>query len=152
MVDNIETRLTGTLDGLKRQNELFGLLQEELRDRLEGASYFENRKAILTTLDALLVNLRQQFELEERDGYLEDVLKQYPNWHPQVVHLRQQHELLRHQLCEVRNRITALSTGEPIGREIQRQLVDWMNTYAEHRRRETALIQDAFTLETGAGE
>jgi hypothetical protein len=125
---------------------------EELRDRLEGASRFENRKAILTTLDALLVNLRQQFELEEKDGYLEDVLEQYPNWHPQVRHLRQQHELLRHQLCEVRNRIAALSTGEPVGPEIQRQLADWMNTYEEHRHRETSLIQDAFTLETGAGE
>jgi hypothetical protein len=152
MVDNSQTRLTDTLGGLRHHDELFGLLMEELRDRLEGASHFENRKAILTTLDALLVNLRQQFELEEKGGYLEDVLKQYPNWHPQVLHLSQQHALLRHQLCEVRNRIAELSTGAPIGREIQRQLADWLNTYAEHRRRETALIQDAFNLDTGAGE
>jgi hypothetical protein len=145
-------RLTDTIDGLKRHNDLLGLLMDELRDLLEAASAFENRKPILTTLDALLVNLRQQFELEEQGGYLEDVLDRYPNWHPQVVHLRQQHALLRQQLCEARNRIATLPPDAAIGDEIRRQLADWMSTYDEHRHRETALIQDAFALETGVGE
>lgn len=83
---------------------------------------------------------------------MQDVLKQYPNWRPQVHHLRQQYAMLRQQLSEVRNSIAALSTEEPIGREIQRQLTDWMNTYYEHGHRETSLIQDAFILETGVGE
>jgi hypothetical protein len=152
MIQKSTTRLTDTIDALERHNDLLGLLMDELRDLLEGASDFENRKPIQTTLDALLVNLRQQFELEEKGGYLEDVLDRYPNWHPQVVHLRQQHALLRQQLCEARKRIATLSPGEPLGQEVQRQLVDWMNTYDEHRHRETALIQDAFALETGAGE
>jgi Hemerythrin HHE cation binding domain len=152
MVQKSTTRLTNTIDALKRYNDLLRLLMDELRDLLEGASDFENRKPILRTLDPLLVNLSQQFELEEKGGYLEDVLNRYPNWHPQVVHLRQQHALLRQQLCEARKRIATLSPGEPIGQEIQRQLVDWMNTYDEHRHRETALIQDAFALETGVGE
>jgi hypothetical protein len=146
------TRLTDTIDALKRHNDFLGLLMDELRDLLEGASDFENRKPILTTLDALLANLRQQFELEEKGGYLEDVLDRYPNWHPQVVHLRQQHALLRQQLCVARNRIATLSPDAPVGHEIERQLVDWMNTYGEHRHRGTALIQDAFALETGVGE
>ncbi len=64
------TRLTDTIDELKRHNELLELLMDELRDLFVGASDFENRKPILTTLDALLVNLRQQFELEEKGGYL----------------------------------------------------------------------------------
>ncbi len=146
------TRLTDTIDALKRHNDLLSLLMDELPDLLEGAADCENRKPILMTLEALLVNLRRQFELEEKGGYLEDVLDRYPNWHPQVVHLSQQHALLRQQLCEARNRIAKLPAGAPIAQEIQRQLVDWMKTYREHRCRETALIQDAFSLETGVGE
>jgi hypothetical protein len=152
MIRKSTTRLTDTIDALKRHNDLLGLLMDELRDLLEGASDCENRNPILMTLETLLVNLRQQFELEEKGGYLEDVLDRYPNWYPQVVHLRQQHALLRQQLCEARKRIATLPPGAPIGHEIQRQLVDWMNTYDEHRHRETALIQDAFALETGVGE
>jgi hypothetical protein len=91
-------------------------------------------------------------ELEMKEDYLVNVLEQYPNWHPQVEHLRQQHFLLHRQLREARDRIAGMTANGIAGREIRRQLEDWMNTYNEHLQQENKLVQDAFTQETGVGE
>ena len=128
------------------------LLTGQLADLLAEPAENATTLCVVELLDAMLDNLREQFRLEEEQDYLADVLQQYPNWHPEVEHLRQQHSLLHNQLRDIRRRVAAAGDRPTVRYQTRRQLRDWINTYNEHERRETQLIQDAFTLETGAGE
>jgi hypothetical protein len=128
------------------------VLTDDLTELLEEPAEKANTKWVLSVVDTMLDNLKDQFQLEEQDEYLAEVLQHYPNWHPQIEHLRQQHNLLHDQLCEIRERLATDVEESTVPFEARRQLRDWIHTYNEHQRRERQLIQDAFTLETVAGE
>lgn len=145
------SRLSSTVERLKHSNDLLHLLMDDLRELLEEPPDTENAQWTLAVLDKMLDNLQQQFELEEQQGYMADVLAQFPSWHPHVEHLRQQHTLLHQQLREMRDRLAADRSGIVV-REVRRHFDDWMQAYDEHEQRERKLIQEAFTIEPGAGE
>ncbi len=152
MTSKMTNRLSDTVDALRSCNESLRVLTDKLAKQLDSKSTPATTPDVLSLLEDMLENLTRQFALEERHGYLADVLEQFPSWHPQVEHLRQQHGLLTQQLREMRNRVAESSGAQAPALPIRRQLVDWINTYNEHEQRETALIQDSFTLEPGVGE
>lgn len=145
-------RAKATAGQLRAANERLSVLMEELRQLLDEPAECENRGAVLSLLDKMLANLQAQFNLQEQEGYLAAVLEQFPSWHPQVEHLQQQHRLLHRQLREIRERIARDVEARVVIREVRRQLRDWMQTYQEHDRRESDLLQEAFILDTGVGE
>lgn len=145
------SRLSLTVEKLQRSSALLRLLIDDLRELLEEPPDRENARWMLVVLDKMLENLEQQFELEEQQGYLADVLEQFPSWHPHVEHLRQQHALLHQQLREVRDRLAA-DRRKTVVHEMRRHLRDWIQAYEDHERRERDLIQEAFTVEPGAGD
>ena len=141
-----------TRDRLWPIQELLRVLLDDA-DEMLGEAADENQDRWLDAIvEKMLANLQEQFRIEETGGYLEDVLEQYPEWHPQVVHLQQEHRLLEEQLRDVSARIKRqLDTGA-VNIECRRQLRDWIAWYRQHERRERALVQEAFVLEVGQGE
>lgn len=146
------TRLEATVGELQRCNELLRLLTDDLAELLEELSDKVTTKWVVNVLQAMLENLRTQSDKEEESDYFAEVLNQYPNWHPQIEHLRQQHSLLYKQLEEIYLRIAKNPEDSEVLFEVRRQLGDWIKTYNEHEARERRLLQDAFLLELGAGD
>jgi hypothetical protein len=128
------------------------ILLGDLRDLLEESADEENRKWLLAVLDALVDTLPREFNLEDEDGYMAEVLERYPNWSNQVERLHLDHDLLFLKLKELRGRIERNIWIAPIANEVRRDLRDWILTLVAHNRGETRLIQTAMNLEVGAGD
>lgn len=146
------TRITDTVERLARHRELLAVLIDELHDLLNEPDDPANDRFLVEIVDQMLENLDRQFELEEQDGYLADVLDEYPNWHPQVKHLLEEHHMLHEHLRQIRDRLESQVRVRTAPTAIRRQLIDWIDAYRQHDRRETDLLQEAFTLEVGVGE
>jgi len=145
-------RLSETIDSLQQVEELLQLLLDDATELLAEPADAENDRWLVAIVDKMLANLREQFRIEEHGGYMSNVLEQYPAWHPQILHLQQEHRLLEQQLQEVANRMQSERRDWCLSHECRRQLADWVKWYRQHRRRETALVQQAFVLEVGQGE
>lgn len=146
------SRFSDTIASLRHIQQLLELLLDEALDLLSEPSDDENDQWLGVVVDKVLRNLREQFEIEEKGGYMADVLEQYPEWHPQVLHLQQEHELLVNQLRQISTRMRRERRSGLLSSECRRQLEDWTKWYRQHQRRETDLAQEAFVLEVGQGE
>ena len=146
------TRITDTVERLARHRDLLAVLIDELHDLLNEPDDPTNDRFLVEIVDQMLENLDRQFELEEQDGYLADVLEEYPNWHPQVKQLLEEHRMLHEHLRQIRDRLESQVRIRTAPTAIRRQLIDWIDAYRQHDRRETDLLQEAFTLEVGVGE
>lgn len=137
---------------LTRFSSLEYILLGDLRDVLEEPIDGENRKWLLAVLDALEETLPREFDLEEEDGYMSEVLERFPNWSHQVEGLLRDHERLFEKLKNLRHRIERDSWIAPIANEVRAELRDWIRTLVSHHRRETRLVQTAMNLEVGVGD
>jgi hypothetical protein len=137
---------------LKRYSSLEYILLGDLRDLLEEPADAENRKWLLAVLDALLDTLPREFDLEDEDGYMSEVLERYPNWSFQVDRLHREHEQVFAKIKELRERIAHGHWIAPIANEVRRDLRDWILTLVAHHRNETRLVQTAMNLEVGVGD
>lgn len=137
---------------LGKYTSLEYILLGDLRDLLEERADDENRKWLLAVLDALLETLPMEFDLKEEDGYLAEVLEQFPSWFTQVERLHNDHEVLFYKLKELRGRIEHDDWLGPIAGEVKRDLRDWILNLISHNRRENRLLQTAMTLEVGCGD
>jgi glutamine synthetase adenylyltransferase len=146
------TRFSETIDALRQVEDLLQLLLDDATELLAEPTDEENHRWLVVIVDKMLANLLEQFRIEEHGGYMSNVLEQYPAWHPQILHLQQEHRLLEQQLQEIANRIQSERRDWSLSQECRRQLADWINWYRQHRRREIALVQEAFVLEVGQGE
>ncbi len=146
------TDFSETLGRLHRVQQLLQLLLDDAAELLAEQSDEENDQWVAEIVDKMLANLREQFRVEEQGGYLVEVLEQYPEWHPQVQHLQQEHRLLEGQLGEITARMRRQRLSGRLSPECRRQLQDWITWYRQHQHRETALVQEAFVLEVGEGE
>src|SRR6185295_13617432 len=137
---------------LEQYSTLEYILLGDLRDVLEEPADAESRKWLLAILDTLLDTLPREFDLEEVDGYMTEVLERYPSWTTQVERLHRDHDQLFSKLKELRGRIERDIWVAPIANEVRRDLRDWILTLVAHNRGETRLIQTAMNLEVGAGD
>jgi hypothetical protein len=146
IMDSREARL------LEQYTSLEYILLGDLRDILEEALDRESRRWLIAVLDALLETLPREFDLEETDGYMSEVLERYPNWSGQVDRLHRDHDLLFCKLKELRGRIDGDTWVAPFANEVRRDLRDWILKLIAHRRNETRLVQTAMNLEVGTGD
>ena len=137
---------------LERYTSLEYILLGDLRDLLEEPADDETRRWLLAVLDTLLETLPREFDLEEEDGYMAEVLERYPSWSAQVERLHRDHEILFSKLKELRGRIERNSWVAPIANEVRRDLRDWILKLIAHHRSETRLVHTAMNLEVGAGD
>ena len=137
---------------LEQYTSLEYILLGDLRDLLEEPSDDETRRWLLAVLDTLLDTLPREFDLEDEDGYMAEVLERYPSWSAQVDRLHRDHEILFSKLKELRGRIERNSWVAPIANEVRRDLRDWILKLIAHHRSETRLVQTAMNLEVGAGD
>jgi len=128
------------------------ILLGDLRDLLEEPADAENRKWLIAVLDALLDTLPREFDLEEADGYMSEVLERYPNWSTQVEKLQRDHERLFEKLKELRGRAARGAWISPIAGDVRRELRDWILTLVAHNRNENRLLLTAMNLEVGTGD
>lgn len=133
-------------------NSLEYILLGDLRDLLEESPGAETRKWLIAVLDALLDTLPREFDLEEEDGYLSEVLERFPSWSTQVDRLHRDHERLFEKLKELRDRVGRNVWIAPIASEVRRELKDWMLSLIAHHRSETRILQTAMTLDVGVGD
>ena len=145
-------RLTNTVERLAECHQRLNVLLDRLAGVVKSPPEQVEAASLTALLDEILENLDEQFRLEEDNDYMADVLERYPTWYPQVRQLQEEHRLLQRHLREVQDRIARENAGSTLSREIHRQLRDWLNAYRNHDRRENDLVQEAFTLDVGAGE
>lgn len=138
--------------GLEQYTSLEYILLGDLRDVLQDPVDAEGRRWLVAILDSLLETLPHEFDLEEEDGYMSEVLERFPNWTHQVERLHHDHEVLFEKLQELRNRIVNDSWIAPIAQEVRRDLRDWMLSLIAHHRSENRLVQTAMNLEVGTGD
>jgi hypothetical protein len=137
---------------LQQYSSLEYILLGDLRDLLEEPADAENRRWLLAVLDGLLETLPREFDLEDEDGYMSEVLERFPNWARQVERLHHDHDQLFAKLKELRGRIDRGSWIAPIANEVRRDLRSWILTIVAHNRNETRLVQTAMNLEVGVGD
>jgi Hemerythrin HHE cation binding domain len=137
---------------LEQYTSLEYILLGDLRDVLEEPVDRESRRWLMAILDALLETLPREFDLEDTDGYMSEVLERFPNWSGQVDRLHRDHEQMFGKLKELRGRVERDSWIAPIANEVRRDLRDWILKLIAHRRTETRLVQTAMNLEVGTGD
>jgi len=137
---------------LERYSSLEYILLGDLRDLLEEPADNENRRWLLAVLDALLETLPAEFDLEDEDGYMAEVLERFPSWSGAVERLHRDHDALFARLKELRGRIEQGNWIAPVANAVRRELRDWMMSLQAHRRGENRLIQTAMNLEIGSGD
>lgn len=128
------------------------ILLGDLRDLLEESADEHTQPWLVAVLDALLDALPRELHLKANDGYLREVLDEYPSWYRHVESLRREHEDLYRNLRQLRGGIAQRATYEDVADRVRSDLRDWMNCLVAHHRHETRLIQTALNLEMGTGD
>lgn len=139
-------------DLLEEYSTLEYILLGDLRDLLQEPADEETCRWLLAVLDALLETLPREFDLKQQDGYLLEVLENYPNWSGAVERLQIEHNELFLKLKELRGRISQRISFAEIADEARRELKDWMLTLIAYHRHENRLLQTALNLEVGVGD
>lgn len=137
---------------LRKCCEFEYILIGDLRDLLEDSPSDENRKWTLAVLDALLDTLPKEFALKSRDGYLSEVLDEYPSWDTAVERLRQRHVALHRQLTELRVRMVANVQVQGLADRLSADLAAWIDAFGDLQHAERRITQTAVTLEIGAAD
>lgn len=137
---------------LRKCCEFEYILIGDLRDLLEDDASNENRRWMLAVLDALLDTLPKEFALKSQDGYLSDVLDEFPSWDTAVERLRQQHMALHRQLTELRVRMFVNSRVDGLVDRLRPELEAWIDAFTELQRAERGIFHAAVNLEVGAGD
>ncbi|REJ74355.1 MAG: hypothetical protein DWQ34_23550 [Planctomycetota bacterium] len=137
---------------LRQCYEFEYILIGDLRDLLEDPFDDENRRWLVAVVDALLETLPREFELKSQEGYLADVLEEFPNWDSEVARLEQQYAVLCSRLAQLRERIMSRNPLQEISERLKIELEAWMDAFARLHRDEQQLVLSAANLEVGAGD
>ena len=137
---------------LEQYTSLEYILLGDLRDVLDEVPSAESRRWLIAILDALLDMLPREFDLEDCDGYMSEVLERFPGWTNQVERMHREHDVLFSKLKELRGRLDCNAWIAPIANVVRREIRDWTLMLIAHRRSETRIVQTAMNLEVGAGD
>ena len=123
-------------------------LLEDLDELLQLPSNEETYHWLIAVLDILSQILQADYEMKWENGYLEDVLEEFPWWVTEIQHLRCNHRTLLQQVQSIYEDLLFESEIA----EAQDQfpfLVDWIERFASHRRHEREVVQWGFNLVLG---
>ena len=124
------------------------LLLDDLRELLWEPFDSENRRWTAAVVSCLLKVVAAEQRLQASDGYLSDVLDEFPWWIAQVERLEQNHQKLIRQLRRAQQRLR-LPPRRDADRGIRRELWSWLECFTRHRQRERELVQLSVNLDLG---
>lgn len=103
----------------------------------------------MALLGVVQARMCEHFRLEEENGYMDTVRQRTPRLERAVQQLAEEHRVLGGLLGSLLGRARTATTVNPaLGEEVR----DWIRQVRQHELRENDLIQDAFTLDIGAGD
>ncbi|MGH9869544.1 MAG: hypothetical protein ACREAA_15430 [Candidatus Polarisedimenticolia bacterium] len=105
--------------------------------------------SLLLTLSRILSLSRNEAKLQRGEGYMSEVLEKWPRWNRQVATMRS--ETMNSRLS-VDRRVACILRSLPrsgIVEKLPSFVQQWMQALAGIRRRESTLLQRAFTLDLG---
>lgn len=129
--------------------ELGYILMGDLRDLLEDPSAPETVHWLEAILDALLNTIPEEFALKSDDGYLREVLEDFPNWQSKVERLEDEYYALIRRLNQLRVQLNENADVAPLAPQLSRELQEWMDAYRAHHQEEQRLVLLAANLEVG---
>lgn len=129
--------------------ELVYILFGDLRDLLEEGPSQETERWLKVVLDALLEKVPEEFELRSADGYLTEVLENFPNWEGQVEQLEEEYFSLLRTLRRLRGTIERSEEFDQIAQKASSELMRWMDAFRAHIQAEQRLVMLAANLEVG---
>ena len=118
----------GVIDGLL--NEPAGLRPADLGKRLESLQH----------------TLLEHFRFEEKDGYLDNVVKGRPHLDKPVARLLEEHARLARDLTGLIEETGRMQSTTP---EFTARAKHWIAALLDHETRENLLVEDAFTRDEG---
>lgn len=136
---------------LRQCSELEYLLLGDLREMLEEPLTYRSRKWMLAVLDVLLDTLPREHRLMSTDGYLSEVLQEFPNWSGRVEQLESQHYSLYDRLWDLRDELEIDELDHHDVAELRYSLQEWMEQLLDHRQRESRLLLAAVNTDIGGG-
>lgn len=136
---------------LRECGELEYLLLGDLREMLEEPLSAQSRKWMLAVLDVLLDTLPREHRLMSAEGYLAEVLQEFPNWSGRVDALESQHYDLYDRLWDLRDELEIDELDRRDVAELRYSLQEWMEQLVEHRLRESSLMLAAVNTDLGGG-
>lgn len=139
-------------ESLSACTEFEYILIGDLRDLLEEPPTPMNRNWIRAVLDALVATLPREFAFKDEDGYLSEVLEEFPSWSPQVEMLVTERDILFEKLQSMRYQLNARVRFREIAAELKNDLRDWMMRFTAFHRHERRILQSAYTMDVGIGD
>jgi hypothetical protein len=136
---------------LRRCSELEYLLLGDLREMLEEPFTPRSRRWMLAVLDVLLEMIPREHRLTAAEGYLAEVLQEFPNWSARVDELQSQHYELYDRLWDLRDELEVDSLDRPAMAALRYSLKEWMEQMLAHRSRESNLLMAALNTDIGGG-
>lgn len=136
---------------LQRCSELEYLLLGDLREMLEERLTPLTRRWMLSVLDVLLEHLPREHRLKSTDGYLAEVLHEFPNWSSRVHRLESRHYALYDRLSDLRDALEDDDHDAAAVTLLRYSLQEWMAAFLEHRHGELDLLQAAINTDLGGG-
>lgn len=140
--------------------QLAWLLVGDVADLLEGGLDADNVRWLLPVLESLRKLMDSEAEDDAAAGYLDDVLKQFPNACEQVVALgdirRQLHSELHVFVHELGQLVETPSSEAEFDVDaagaLKLRLVSWVDRMSALHRNERELCQSVWCLELGLGD
>jgi hypothetical protein len=136
---------------LQEVNGLIHLLLDDLLELIQEPVDAEDQPWVSAVVDYIVLSLRQKFDLETCEGYLEEVTEHRPNWTPQVLRLRAEFVQLLKEIALLRRRLTLCETPQRFA-DICHSLKEWRVSFRRHQSRGNRLFQEAFLLDVGVGD
>jgi hypothetical protein len=128
------------------------ILLGDLQDLLDEPDDEVNRRWIAAILESLLDTLPQQERLRDEGGYLSEVLAAFPSWYPRVDELHEERRRLFRSLRALNSALDRCERLHAVVDPVRTGLRNWISRVTNHRREERLVIQEAFTLDVGAGD
>ena len=138
-------------DRLVHCRELEYILLGDIRDLLEEPPNAETARWLIAVLDTLIETLPEDFELCSRDGYLNSIVEDCPNWEPMVEQLENQHFELYRRLIALRARLQLDCDYAAFAEILKGDLEAWILAFRDHRQHEQQLLMLATHLDEGGG-
>ena len=120
-----------------------------LEDFLSRPQHEQTARRLLSILDQFAAAAVHDARVDEDQGYLGDVLVDAPESSREVEGMRCAGDAGNVRLDELRGKVHRLPRDAGVSEELRRQLSDWVETLAVHRREENRVINESLNRDTG---
>ncbi|MEQ8211517.1 MAG: hemerythrin domain-containing protein [Lacipirellulaceae bacterium] len=135
---------------IKRKNEELYDSIEAVRLLVAGRSY--EKLDLEKTMDELHDLLELHFEIEERGGYLADLVKNEPRYEARVGTLLSEHRALLEQCEKLRLLVRSGVESPAFQTRIESDFHKFLSRFLAHEHAEHQLLQGAFSDDIGSGD